>query len=214
MTKVCVRWLSNPRSSNIADLAELCKRWINDKQNNRWGTDNSYHQHCIGQSLQCGRWQHSGSWLIFSNMTWISSKCGGKSWNIIQCTQMACHAIDGPALALAILSTWLLAVCSAQHKHRSNHDGVFHNVGSRRFFWQSPGNIQLVQRLYFALVFSVVASSVRLLFHHSAAGMCLLPASRTKTVYRICLKAKKGECIRCMLTSADRLVLSLSLIHI
>jgi len=74
----------------------------------------------------------------------------------------------------------------------------------------SPENIQLVQRLNFALVFAVVASSVRLLFLHSAAGMCLLPASKTRTVYRICLKASnESEFIRCMLTSIIRFVLSL-----
>jgi len=66
-----------------------------------------------------------------------------------------------------------------------------------------------VQRLDFALVFAVVASSIRLLFLHSAAGMCLLPASKIRTVYRRCLEARDHECIRCMLTSAFRLVLSL-----
>jgi len=73
----------------------------------------------------------------------------------------------------------------------------------------SPENIQLVQRLNFALVFAVVASSVRLLFLHSAAGMCLLPASKTRTVNKICLKARHREFIRCMLTSIIRFVLSL-----
>ncbi len=56
--------LTGPKSS-ITDLAELCKRWVDGKQNNWWGTNYSYHQHCIGQSLQCSTSQHGGSWLIF-----------------------------------------------------------------------------------------------------------------------------------------------------